>query len=62
MDPFDKSHDLAPRLAASIDEDEAKRAAAEYGRQVNPIDYSMGWRLDDVLAAFLAGAVWRAVR
>lgn len=43
-------------------QEEAKRAAAEYIRQVNPIDYSMGWRLDDVLAAFLAGAVWRAVR
>ena len=40
-------------------QEEAKRAAAEYIRQVNPIDYSMGWRLDDVLAAFLAGASWR---
>lgn len=43
-------------------QEENKRAAAAYIRQVNPIDKGMGWRLDDVVAAFLAGAAWRAVR
>lgn len=50
-------------LKQKIDiQEEAKRAAVEYIRLVSPIDSSMGWRLDDVVAAFLAGAAWRAVR
>lgn len=43
-------------------QEEAKQAAAEYMRQAQPIDQAMGWRLDDVVAAFLAGATWRVVR
>lgn len=62
MDSLDKIVCPARRPPDLIDEDEAKQAVAEYIRQVNPIDSSMGWRLDDVVAAFLAGAAWRAVR
>ncbi len=62
MDSLDKIVSLAHRPPDLTYEDEAKQAAAEYIRQANPIDKSMGWRLDDVVAAFLAGAAWRAVR
>lgn len=62
MDALDKILRIPLHQAALIDEDDAKQAAAEYIRQANPIDKAMGWRLDDVVAAFLAGAAWRAVR
>ena len=41
-----------------VDSPDAESAASDYCKLVEPLDASMGWRLDDVRAAFIAGAAW----